>query len=124
MKKHTKKIFLIAAGVVGLVAVTAGATTYIASDSMRSEETGSAEVQVSSSAPAPTQTTANTTTTQAAPACDDDNIVGKVIGGAAGGAAASNIGKGSGKTAATIGGAVGGSLLGEEFLPTKNVTCR
>jgi len=56
--------------------------------------------------------------------CDDDNIVGKVIGGAAGGVVGSKFGKGNGKTAATIGGSVGGTLLGEEYIPTKNVTCR
>jgi hypothetical protein len=58
------------------------------------------------------------------PACNDDNIVGKVTGGLAGGLIGSQIGSGSGKTAATIGGAVGGTIVGEEYIPTKNVTCR
>lgn len=56
--------------------------------------------------------------------CDDGNIVGKIVGGVGGGVAGSQIGSGSGKTAATIGGTMAGSYLGEEYLPTKNVTCR
>jgi uncharacterized protein YcfJ len=65
-------------------------------------------------------------TSQAAPAaaqvapaagCDDNNIV-------AGGVVGSQVGKGSGKTAATIGGTLGGAYLGNQAIPTRNVTCR
>jgi uncharacterized protein YcfJ len=61
---------------------------------------------------------------QQLPACDDDNIVGKVAGGLAGGLLGTQVGGGRGKTAATIGGSVGGTVLGEKYIPTKNVTCR
>lgn len=59
-----------------------------------------------------------------APACDDGNIAGTVLGGAAGGVIGSQIGDGSGQTAATIAGVAGGALLGREYIPTRNITCR
>ncbi|MGE4313794.1 MAG: glycine zipper 2TM domain-containing protein [Pseudobdellovibrionaceae bacterium] len=58
------------------------------------------------------------------PSCDDGNIVGTVAGGVAGGVVGSQFGKGNGKTATTIGGALGGAVLGNQFIPTRNVTCR
>lgn len=58
------------------------------------------------------------------PRCDDSNIVGTIAGGAAGGVVGSQVGKGSGKTAATIGGVIGGAYLGNQYIPTRNVTCR
>jgi uncharacterized protein YcfJ len=58
------------------------------------------------------------------PACDDGNIAGTVLGGAAGGVIGSQIGNGSGQTAATIAGVAGGALLGREYIPTRNITCR
>ena len=60
----------------------------------------------------------------AQPQCNDSNIVGTLAGGAVGGIAGSQIGHGNGKTAATIGGALGGAVLGNQFIPTQNVTCR
>lgn len=62
--------------------------------------------------------------TQQAPACDDGNIAGTVLGGAAGGIIGSQIGDGNGQAAATIAGVAGGALLGREYIPTQNITCR
>ena len=58
------------------------------------------------------------------PGCDDRNIVGTLAGGAAGGLVGSQIGKGKGNTAAIIGGIAGGALVGNQYIPTRNVTCR
>lgn len=124
----TKGIIALGAAAILLVAATAGASVYIMDNK--------AEEQVSQAETTKVSTRENRIVTQAqpvqqvqrapapVPVCDDDNIVGKVVGGAAGGLAGSQIGGGSGKTAATIGGAVGGTLLGEEYIPTRNVTCR
>ncbi|MGB4107360.1 MAG: glycine zipper 2TM domain-containing protein [Alphaproteobacteria bacterium] len=113
----TKSLIALGAGAILLIGATAGASVYVM-ENMVDES------------PSSTKTSAQETVTfnqpqmAALPPCNDDNIVGKVVGGAAGGLAGSQIGSGGGKTAATIGGAVGGSLLGEEYIPTKNVTCR
>lgn len=56
--------------------------------------------------------------------CNDHNIVGTLAGGALGGIAGNQIGNGGGKTAATIGGVLGGAYLGNQYIPTHNVTCR
>jgi len=58
------------------------------------------------------------------PPCNDKNIVGTVAGGVGGGLIGSQIGKGSGNTAAIIGGVAGGALLGNQYIPTRGVTCR
>ena len=113
----TKKDTLtLIAGATLFVLITAGASAYVLTDDAND---GSENVRQVSA-------TTSTRTTAAAPqpACDDDNIVGKVTGGVLGGVAGSQFGKGNGKTAATIGGSVGGTLLGEEYIPTRNVTCR
>lgn len=114
-----KSLIALGVGAILLVGATAGATAYIADDN---KEAAAEQTKTSSK----TNVTYNQPATQQAPipSCDDDNIVGKVVGGAAGGIAGSQFGKGNGKTAATIGGAVGGTLLGEEYIPTRNVTCR
>jgi outer membrane lipoprotein SlyB len=114
----TKNMIAAAAGIILLVGATAGASVYVM-DNMQGEKpstvsstSGKETVTFNQPRPAPL------------PECDDDNIVGKVVGGTAGGLVGSQIGSGSGNTAATIGGAIGGTLLGEEYIPTKNVTCR
>lgn len=116
MKTKTKNIVALGAGVILLMGATAGASVYVMKDQ--------AHERPSTRTLAHETVTFNEPRTEALPPCDDDNIVGKVVGGAAGGIAGSQIGSGKGKTAATIGGAVGGALLGEEYIPTKNVTCR
>jgi uncharacterized protein YcfJ len=115
----TKAIIAVCAGAILLVGVTAAASVYTMNASDEAEKTAtvvSTQERVNFNQarqePAPV------------PACDDDNIVGKVIGGAAGGLAGNQIGDGNGQTAATIGGAVGGTILGEKYIPTKDVTCR
>lgn len=115
---NTKDIALITLGAIVLVLVTAGASAYVLSqpkDAPRGEKItwSSSRIEPAAGAPAPARV-----------ACNDDNIVGKVVGGVGGGLLGSQVGKGGGKTAATIGGSVGGTLLGEEFIPTNNVTCR
>ncbi len=62
--------------------------------------------------------------TAANPPCDDKNIVGTVGGAAAGGLVGSQIGHGTGKTVAVIGGVLGGGYLGNQYIPTRNVSCR
>ncbi len=105
------------AGAVLLVAITAGASAYVMTMDDAPDAQSAQKASVTSTASrAPAQAPV--------PACDDDNIVGKVLGGVGGGVAGAQFGKGNGKTAATIGGAVGGQLLGEEYIPTRNVTCR
>ena len=121
MKPST--MLAIGAGVLLLVGTTAAASVYVMENmgdkaEAKTEQTASAQTSdkekiVFNEAPQP-----------APAACDDDNIVGKVVGGAAGGILGSQVDSGNGKTAATIGGSVGGTLLGEEYIPTRNVTCR
>ena len=113
-----KHLIMIGAGILTLFVFGAGAAAMMNSDESQNGTMQSERIHWS-------QTASNTQPAPAPqPACDDDNIVGKVAGGVAGGLAGSQVGSGNGKTAATIGGAVGDSLLGEEYLPTKNVTCR
>jgi len=116
----TKNIMALGAGAILLMGVTAGASVYV-----MEKKTDETPAKVASAKVLSHETiTYRQAQPPPLPACDDDNIVGKVVGGAAGGIAGSQFGRGNGKTAATIGGAVGGSLLGEEYIPTKNVTCR
>ena len=124
MKRRQKRTLLLIGGAVALVAITAGATTYATGNMPEIEFKQEKETK---SQPVVSTNTVQTSTQAPAPqipACDDDNIVGKVLGGAVGGVAGSQIGKGNGKTAATIGGTVGGTLLGEKYIPTDDVTCR
>ena len=126
---NQKTIALAIIGAIALIIGTATASAYFTKQNLQPEKQVVAENKVQSkkssgkiawdNAPVRTQQV------QAAPPpCDDSNIVGTVAGGAAGGIVASQIGKGHGKTAATIGGTLGGAYLGNQYLPTKNVTCR
>lgn len=114
MKTNTKNILALSAGAILLVMATAGASTYVLTKDDVPEKRVTHVSHVATSGPAPQRVAA---------ACDDDNIVGKVVGGVAGGLVGNEIGSGKGRTAATIGGSVGGTLLGEEYIPTRNVTC-
>lgn len=121
MRKKQRQILLLSLGAILLIAVTAGASTYLLTQddkpAVKAESRAQNAIQwdqgTQASAAPPPQ-----------PRCDDGNIVGKVVGGVGGGAAASSVGKGKGKTAATIAGTLGGAYLGGEYLPTRNVTCR
>lgn len=113
----TKNMIALAAGAILLVGATAGASVYVM-------DTQGEKPSAVSSTKVKETVTFNQPRPAPLPECDDDNIVGKVVGGAAGGLVGNQIGSGSGNTAATIGGAIGGTLLGEEYIPTKNVTCR
>lgn len=117
MHKNTK----IAAAVVLVVALMGGAAA-VASYTTRTQlEKGE---KVASEEKMPWKKEQHVATAQPLPRCDDKNIVGTVAGGAAGGVIGNQFGKGSGKTAATIAGIAGGALLGNEYIPTRNVTCR
>ena len=74
--------------------------------------------------PQQARTTGRVQLAQAQPPCDDKNILGTLAGGVAGGVLGNQVGSGSGRTVATVGGAVGGAYLGNEYLPTRNATCR
>lgn len=117
---ETKNIIVIGVIVVVLVSIVAGAGVLIMG---QMADDNSANVSSTHN-----RSSGSTRISQAQhsslPLCNDDNILGKIIGGAAGGIAGSQLGGGKGKTATTIGGAVGGSLLGEEYIPTQNATCR
>lgn len=115
-----KSIVAFAAGAILLMGATAGASVYIMENVVHERP---AHIPAKEASTRET-VTFNQVLPAPQPVCDDDNIVGKVVGGAAGGIAGSQIGGGTGKTAATIGGAVGGALLGEEYIPTQNITCR
>jgi uncharacterized protein YcfJ len=130
MQNKTKKAIGIGFGVLALVLLSAGASALIMSEMNRPAAEKPAVQRVvqkdrvhwnsertSQAAPA---------AAQVAPAagCDDNNIVGTALGGVAGGVVGSQVGKGSGKTAATIGGTLGGAYLGNQAIPTRNVTCR
>ncbi len=117
----TKSIIAIGAGAILLIGATAGASVYVMENMDGNEPSDMNKARVSSNETI-TYNQPRQVSTQ--PACDDDNIVGKVVGGTIGGIAGNQIGGGSGKTAATIGGSVGGTVLGEEYIPTDNVTCR
>lgn len=121
-----KHMIGLGAGIFALVLLTASASAWVARDM---EWPDKPLFQKTASSTYQTQTRQediawNEPRRQAAPPCDDGNIVGKVVGGVGGGVAGSQIGSGSGKTAATIGGTLGGAYLGGEYLPTRNVTCR
>jgi uncharacterized protein YcfJ len=131
MERSTKKAIGLTIGVVALVLLSAGASALIMKEMDRPEQpaavhhvvknekihwNGHRQVQA---APAPAAATI-----EPAVGCDDNNIVGTGVGGVAGGVAGSQIGKGDGKTAATIAGTLGGAYLGNQLLPTRNVTCK
>lgn len=125
-KKH---MIATGAGIAALVIMTATASALITKQNLNPEkdsavvETVTTHKEVKAK---PVQAAAQPAPQQVAqqPACDDGNIAGTVLGGAAGGVIGSQIGDGSGQTAATIAGVAGGALLGREYIPTRNVTCR
>ncbi len=122
-----------------LVLVSAGASALITRNNIRDEQTVSVTKEETvtkpvvhhkhvreeninwnnrAAAPAPIQQA------QALPPCDDKNIVGTVLGGLGGGLAGSQFGKGNGQVAATAVGVAAGAVAGNEYIPTRNVTCR
>ena len=117
MKSMNKK--LLGAGIVVflLIAGTAAVASYVTQESLQpKKELNAQTVQPHNQKLAAAQ--------PVQPRCDDSNIVGTIVGGAGGGIVGSQVGKGSGKTAATIGGVLGGAYLGNQYIPTRNVTCR
>ena len=120
---HKNKMILLGIGAVALIAVTAGASAYVATNMAEEKpvaaKTASRENIKWDDAPAPQPQQQ----AQAKPACNDANIVGAAIGAVAGGVAGNQIGSGSGKDLATIGGAIGGGWLGKDHIPTHNVLC-
>jgi outer membrane lipoprotein SlyB len=117
MANPNKKWLTAGLVLVFLLAGTAAVSAYITRESVKSQATAKTHVKPQHIASAQPQQPMQ-------PRCDDKNIVGTIAGGAAGGIVGSQIGQGKGKTAATIGGVVGGAYLGNEYLPTRNVTCR
>jgi uncharacterized protein YcfJ len=114
MKNTHKK--LIGAGIaILLITGTAAVASYATRESLQPKSEITAQNKQQQVAAAPVAEP---------PRCDDGNIVGTIAGGAAGGVIGSQVGKGSGKTAATIGGVIGGAYLGNQVIPTRNVTCR
>lgn len=116
MNATNKKLIGIGVGAVLLVGATAAIASYMTRQSL------TPDAEITAQAPPPQKVAAAQPPPQ--PRCDDKNIVGTIAGGAAGGVIGNQIGKGSGKTAATVGGVVGGAVLGNQFIPTRNVTCR
>jgi uncharacterized protein YcfJ len=120
-----KQILAWGLGAMVLVLLTAGASALVTREVIESKTP--ATEKAAAVAPKSQKITWNEPRRQPQPApppCNDGNIVGKVVGGLGGGLVGSQIGSGSGKTVATIGGAVGGTVLGGEYIPTENVTCR
>ncbi len=122
---HKKKMILLGITSVALIALTAGASAYIATQAAQDKpvtEKVAAQNNIkwdnepTQPAPQPQQQVAQKS-------CDDANIVGTAIGAVAGGLAGNQIGSGRGQDLATIGGAIGGGYLGKEHIPTRNVLC-
>ena len=109
----TGKQLLIGGGAALLLAGTAAIASYETRNSMQPQAVATAPPQ-----PAPQQHASGP------PPCNDKNIVGTLAGGVAGGVLGNQVGRGSGKTVATVGGALGGAYLGNQYIPTRNVTCR
>ena len=142
-----KQTILVIAGAILLVAVTAGASSFITRDVM-TPETAKTETAAAAPAPAQAKRTVQATKThhavqarneqinwnqpapqQPAPVqqqarCDDGNIVGAAIGAGAGGLVGHQFGKGKGKDLATIGGVIAGGAAGHQMIPTRGVLCR
>lgn len=120
MTKNQKRIALVA-GVVALLAVTAGASAYVAKEIDNNPPNAKASDEITwnneRQQPQPQQQA------KAEPACDDANVVGAAIGAVAGGVVGNQVGSGKGQDLATIGGAIGGGYLGQQHIPTRNVLC-
>ncbi len=118
-----KNMFLWGLGGALLIAMTAGASAYIATKAAGEgevvEATRTAQAdKINWDGPAQQQAQQ-----PAAKSCDDSNIVGAAIGAVAGGVAGNQIGSGKGQDLATIGGAIGGGALGQRYIPTRNALC-
>ena len=108
-----------------LIACSAAVASYVTRESMKPHMETSAINAPEKVAPVHIRkVVSNQPTAFVKPGCDDRNIVGTIAGGAVGGIAGSQIGKGNGATAATIGGVAAGALIGNQLIPTRNVTCR
>lgn len=112
-------IVAIIAGAIALIALTAMAATYLARPATPEPAKQVTVIHRNSGTHY-----ANQQPVARDPACDDKNIVGTGLGAVAGGVLGNQIGGGKGRTVATVGGALGGAYLGNEYLPTRNVTCR
>lgn len=123
MTRTQRKVAFVA-GVVAIMALTAGASAYVATEIADDKKPEKVNAKVSEDKitwneprqnPEPQQ--------QAASSCDDANVVGAAIGAVAGGFAGNQIGDGRGQDLATVGGAIGGGVLGQQYIPTRNVLC-
>jgi uncharacterized protein YcfJ len=122
MKNTNKKLIIIIAAVIVLTA-GAGAVAYVTQPKMQLNAQ-SVQPQNRKGVSVRPNTQVAAVAQPASPRCDDRNILGTIAGGAAGGVIGNQIGNGNGKTAATIGGVIGGAYLGNQYIPTKNATCR
>lgn len=111
-----KQLIAVSAVAILLMAGTAAVASYMTREAL--------QPQAESKTQAKQQPARVASAQPAQPRCNDNNIVGTVAGGAVGGILGNQVGKGSGKTAATIGGVLGGAYVGNQVIPTRNVTCR
>ncbi|PZP86890.1 MAG: hypothetical protein DI582_01165 [Azospirillum brasilense] len=116
--KREYKFMLGGAAAVLLLAGAAVGGAYLMQQQEAPKQTASRTVRYQ-----PTNMAASEPVRQAAPPCDDNNIVGTVGGGVAGGLVGSRFGSGNGKTVATTAGILGGAALGNKFIPTRGATC-
>lgn len=107
-------------GALAVIALAGAAVGGIAiNESMKQKPTQTARIVHTE----PTRYAAAQPAPQAAPPCEDHNIVGTLGGGVAGGLIGSRFGSGNGKTVATTAGALGGAALGNRYIPTRGATC-
>lgn len=123
IRVNKKAVLLTAAAIAALVASVALAS-YVAKNQDMAQAEPYKPVAHSPYKNAPTAPKQVAQAQPQQPACNDSNIIGTAIGGIGGGVLGSQIGSGSGKTAATIGGALGGAYLGNQYIPTRNATCK
>lgn len=119
-----KHIIGLSIGVVALIALTAGASAFVATQVMHEKPAVTASTTHHKSSHITWNDQQSAQAQPAQPACDDGNVVGYVLGGVGGGVVGNQLGKGKGNTATTIGGTLGGAYLGGQYIPTRNVTCR
>lgn len=122
MNKQTKTTVGIVAAALLLFTATAAIASYVTRETMKPAAVASTPAKTKYKEVAQAQPVQHAAPAQ--PKCDDSNIVGTAVGGVAGGIAGNQIGNGKGKTVATIGGVLGGAYLGNQYIPTRNVTCR
>lgn len=127
---NNNKIIAAVAAVVILVVASAAVASYVTNEKIQAkseEEIAPVHAKAHRHTTNEQRVASNASVNQSAPAkpaCNDRNIVGTVAGAAGGGLLGSQIGNGSGKTAAIIGGVLGGGYLGNQYIPTRNVTCQ